>query len=259
MKNKLDLYNGDCLEIMKTLPDNSIDSVITDPPYGTTACAWDTVIPLDDMWDQLKRISKPHCPILLFGQEPFSSYLRISNIKDFKYDWYWQKERATNIMQLKKRPGKVIETISVFYNKQATFNPQKTLHTGPLRSNKIKKGKLGNLVDSKSRTPNEYKDNGTRYPLQVLNYKRDILTSNLHPTQKPLALIENLVKSHSNEGDVVLDFTMGSGTTGVACVNLNRHFIGIELSKDYYEIAKSRIGECQNTRDNKFFEYECDN
>ena len=239
--SRIKLYQGDCLEVMRSLPDDSIDSVITDPPYGTTSCKWDIVIPLEEMWTELKRISKSHCPILLFGQEPFSSYLRISNINDYKYDWYWQKERATNIMQLKKRPGKVIETISVFYNKQATYNPQKTLHTGKLRSNKIKDGKLVNLVDSNSRKPKEYKDDGTRYPLQVLNYKRDILTSNLHPTQKPLALLENLVKTHSNEDDVVLDFTMGSGTTGLACKNLNRKFIGIELDEEYYKIAQNRM------------------
>ena len=238
---KSKLYFGDCLEIMKSLPNNSIDSIITDPPYGTTSCAWDTIIPFEEMWEQLQRIAKPHCPVLLFGQEPFSSYLRISNIKNFKYDCYWQKERATNIMQLKRRPGKVIETISVFYDKQCTYNPQKTQHTGKLRSNKIKNGKLGNLVDSKSRTPNEYKDDGTRFPLQVLNYGRDILTSNLHPTQKPILLIENLVKTYSNVNDTVLDFTMGSGTTGVACSNLDRDFIGIELDERYFKIAEDRI------------------
>jgi site-specific DNA-methyltransferase (adenine-specific) len=242
MNNKrVNLYKGDCLEVMKSMSDNSIDSIITDPPYGTTACIWDIIIPLDKMWNELIRIAKPKCPILLFGQEPFSSHLRISNIDWYKYDWYWQKERATNIMQLKRRPGKVIENISVFYNTQATYNPQKTTHTGPLRSNKFKKGKLGKLVDSKNRTPNEYKDNGTRYPIQTLNYKRDILTSNLHPTQKPLALLENLVKTHSNKNDVVLDFTMGSGTTGVACVNTNRKFIGIELDENYFNIAQERI------------------
>jgi len=239
--NNNKLYLGDCLEVMRSLPNDSIDSIITDPPYGTTSCIWDIIIPLEEMWIELKRIAKPNCPILLFGQEPFSSYLRISNIKDYKYDWYWQKERATNIMQLKKRPGKVIETISVFYGKQSTYNPQKTLHTGKLRSNKIKDGKLGNLIDSKCRKPKEYKDDGTRYPLQVLNYKRDILTINLHPTQKPLALLENLVITHSNENDVVLDFTMGSGTTGVACNNLNRKFIGIELDGEYFKIAEDRI------------------
>jgi len=242
MNNKgVDLYKGDCLEIMKSLSDNSIDSIITDPPYGTTSCSWDTIIPLDKMWNEIIRIAKPTCPILLFGQEPFSSYLRISNIDWYKYDWYWQKERATNIMQLKRRPGKVIETISVFYNTQATYNAQKTIHHGKLRSNKIKDGKLGKLVDSKNRKPKEYKDDGTRFPLQLLNYKRDILTSNLHPTQKPLALLENLVKTHSIKNDVVLDFTMGSGTTGVACVNTDRKFIGIELEEEYFDIACRRL------------------
>ena len=144
-------------------------------------------------------------------------------------------------MQLKKRPGKVIENISVFYEKNATYNPQKTIHTGKLRSNKIGKGRLGSLVDNSSKQPKEYKDDGTRFPLQVLNYKRDILSSNLHPTQKPLALLENLVKTHSNENDVVLDFTMGSGTTGLACKNLNRNFIGIELDEEYFKISQNRL------------------
>ena len=242
MNNKrVNLYKGDCLEIMKSIPDNSIDSIITDPPYGTTKCSWDVIIPFDKMWIELKRIAKPTCPILLFGQEPFSSFLRISNIDWYKYDWYWQKERATNIMQLKNRPGKVIENISVFYNTQATYNPQKTTHHGPLRSNKIKDGKLGKLVDSNNRKPKEYKDDGTRFPLQLLKYKRDILTLNLHPTQKPLTLLENLVQTHSNENDIVLDFTMGSGTTGVACVRNNRKFIGIELDEKYFNISEKRI------------------
>ena len=145
-------------------------------------------------------------------------------------------------MQLKKRPGKVIENISVFYNTPATYNPQKTTHYGPLRSNKIKDGKLGKLVDNNNRKPKEYKDDRTRFPLQLLKYKRDILTLNLHPTQKPLALLENLVQTHSNENDIVLDFTMGSGTTGVACVRNNRKFIGIERDEKYFEIAEKRIG-----------------
>lgn len=195
----------------------------------------------------LKNIRKDNSPILLFGNEPFNSYLRISNINEYKYDIYWQKERATNIFQLKKRPAKVIETINVFYNKQCTYNPQMTKHLGPLRSNKIKNGKLGILVDSQNRKPNEYKDNGLRYPLQIIQFKRDILTSNLHPTQKPLELMEYLVKTYTNEGDTVLDFTMGSGTTGVACKNLNRNFIGIELDETYFNLAKKRIENSSQT------------
>ena len=245
MADDFKLYNGDCIKIMNRLISEGVkvDSVITDIPYGTTACVWDCVIPFDDMWSCIKRIRKDSAPILLFGNEPFNSYLRISNINEYKYDIYWQKERATNIFQLKKRPGKVIEIINVFYKKQCTYNPQMLDYDGPKRTNKIKDGKLGLLVDSQNRKPYEYKDTGKRYPLQIVNFKRDVLTSNLHPTQKPLELMEYLVKTYSNEGDTVLDFTMGSGTTGVACKNLGRKFIGIESDKAYYDIAKDRIAK----------------
>lgn len=240
-----DLYNGDCLQILDQLIDKGtkVDAIITDPPYGTTACAWDSVIPFDEMWKRLKKIRKNNSPILLFGNEPFNSFLRISNINEFKYDIYWQKERATNIFQLKKRPAKVIETINVFYKEQPTYNPQMIIYEGPKRTNKIKNGKLGILVDSQNRKPFEYVDTGKRYPLQIIQYKRDILSSNLHPTQKPIALMEYLIKTYTNEGDTVLDFTMGSGSTGVACKNLNRNFIGIELDDTYFQIAKKRIEE----------------
>jgi site-specific DNA-methyltransferase (adenine-specific) len=236
------LYKGDWLEIMPELKEK-FDCCITDPPYGygKTACKWDQIIPFDKMWDAVLNCVKHNGAICLFGNEPFNSYLRISNINEYKYDIYWQKERATNIFQLKKRPAKVIETINVFYNKQCTYNPQMTNYDGPKRTNKIKNGKLGVLVDSQNRKPNEYKDNGTRYPLQIVQFKRDILTSNLHPTQKPVALMEYLVKTYTNEGDTVLDFTMGSGTTGVACKNTNRNFIGIELDEKYFKIAEERI------------------
>ena len=243
MSIDIQLYKGDCLEVMDVLIAKGVkvDAIITDPPYGTTACSWDSVIPFEEMWKRLKVIRKGNSPILLFGNEPFNSYLRISNIDEYKYDIYWQKERATNIFQLKKRPAKVIETINVFYKEQPTYNPQMTNYEGPKRTNKIKNGKLGVLVDSQNRKPFEYNDNGKRYPLQIVQYKRDILSSNLHPTQKPLALMEYLIKTYTNEGDTVLDFTMGSGTTGVACKNTNRNFIGIELDDKYFKIAKDRI------------------
>lgn len=239
------LYKGECISILENLVKEGVqvDAIITDPPYGTTACAWDSIIPFDKMWNVLKKIRKPNAPILLFGNEPFNSYLRISNINEYKYDIYWQKERATNIFQLKKRPAKVIETINVFYKEQPTYNPQMTDHLGPKRTNKVKNGKLGVLVDSQNRKPFEYNDNGKRYPLQVVQFKRDILSSNLHPTQKPIALMEYLIKTYSNEGDIILDFTMGSGSTGVACKNTNRNFIGIELNEEYFDIAKKRIEE----------------
>ena len=239
------LYKGECISILENLVKEGVqvDAIITDPPYGTTACAWDSIIPFDKMWNVLKKIRKPNAPILLFGNEPFNSYLRISNINEYKYDIYWQKERATNIFQLKKRPAKVIETINVFYKEQPTYNPQMTDHLGPKRTNKVKNGKLGVLVDSQNRKPFEYNDNGKRYPLQVVQFKRDILSSNLHPTQKPIALMESLIKTYSNEGDTILDFTMGSGSTGVACKKTNRNFIGIELNEEYFDIAKKRIEE----------------
>ena len=231
---------------MKQLADNSIDCVICDLPYGTTKCAWDVVIPFDELWKQYNRVIKDNGAIILFGQEPFSSLLRCSNLKNYRYDIYWEKERITNIMQVKKRVGKTIETISVFYKKQPTYNPQMIKYDGPKRSNKVKNGKLGKLVDdTNNKKVTEYIDNGLRYPTQVWKFKRDCLTSNLHPTQKPLALIEELVKTYSNEGDLILDNCMGSGTTGVACKKLNRNFIGIEKDENYFNIAKRRINEEQ--------------
>ena len=240
---KIQLYQGDCLKIIPELIKQNIkvDAIITDIPYGTTTCSWDNILPFETMWECLKGIRKDNTPILLFGNEPFNSFLRVSNIKEYKYDILWQKERATNIFQLKKRPGKVIEIINVFYKKQCTYNPQMSQYNGSMRSNKVKDGKLGFLIDKNNNKPIEYIDNGLRYPLQVIKFQRDVLTSKLHPTQKPLALMEYLIKTYTNENDIVLDFTMGSGTTGVACKNLNRNFIGIELNTEYFEIAKNRI------------------
>jgi len=243
------LIKGDCLERMKEIPSGSVNSVITDPPYGTTALEWDSLIPLDLMWIELKRVLKPNGSILLFGQEPMSSVLRCSNLKDYKYDIYWQKERLTNIQQVKRRPGKVIETISVFYDKQCVYNPQMQEYEGPLRSNGTPTGILGSLSDSGNKTVKAYKDTGLRYPLQLVKYTRDILTLNLHPTQKPLALMEYLVKTFTNESDTVLDFTMGSGTTGVACAKQNRKFIGIEMDEGYFKIAKDRIESAKELKD----------
>jgi len=240
------LMNGDCLERMKEIPDGSVDMVLADPPYGTTACKWDSVIPLDKMWEQLKRVVKSNGAIALFGQEPFSSVLRTSNLNLYKYDWVWEKERLTNIHQVKKRAGKTVETISIFYDKQCTYNPQMVVYCGSPRTNKVKNGKIGGLSDSSNKKVLEYKDKGLRYPTQVLRFKRDILTINLHPTQKPVALMEYLTKTYTNEGETVIDFTMGSGTTGVACMNLNRKFIGIEMDDGYFKIAAKRIGEATN-------------
>ena len=237
----IQLFCGDCLEIMPQIEENSIDCIICDLPYGNTSCSWDVILPFDKLWEQYKRIAKPTTPIILFGQEPFSSLLRCSNLKDYKYDIYWEKERLTNINQVKRRVGKTVETISLFYEKQCVYNPQMLKYTGKLRSNKVKNGKLGKLTDDKEKAVVEYNDVGLRYPTQVWKFTRDCLKSNLHPTQKPLALISELIKTFSNEGDLILDNCMGSGTTGVACKYLNRRFIGIEKDPEYFEIAKKRI------------------
>ena len=190
------IYNEDCLIGMQKIDDNSIDCIICDLPYGTTKCAWDIIIPFDKLWEQYNRIIKDNGAIILFGQEPFSSLLRISNLKDYRYDIYWQKERLTNIMQVKRRVGKDVETISIFYKNQCTYNPQMIKYDGPKRGNKVKNGKLGKLVDDNNdKKVFEYNDTGFRYPTQVWKFKRDILTSNIHPTQKPIKLYEELIKN----------------------------------------------------------------
>lgn len=210
---------------------------------GTTACKWDSVIPFDEMWKRLNKLIKPNGAIVLFGSEPFSSTLRMSNIKNYKYDLYWKKEKPTNFFQLKRRFGKVTENIVVFYKNQPTFNPQKTKHTGKIVKNKPK-GNHNSIITGINKKVIPYKDDGTRYPIDVLEFRRIVLGKQIHPTQKPVPLMEYLIKTYTNENEVVLDFTMGSGTTGVACKNLNRSFIGIELDEKYFGIAKERIKNC---------------
>ena len=240
------LYNGDCLEVMKSIPDKSIDAIITDPPYGTTACKWDSVIPFEPMWKQLNRIIKPNGAIVLFGSEPFSSALRMSNIKNYKYDWIWEKTIFTNFMFVKKQPPKLHENICVFYKKQPTYNAQKK--TGKAYQDKRThryKNKIGSNRESiadlmKQGVKKPIKNKGDRYCGSVRKYSNKN-NKNVHPTQKPVALMEFLIKTYTNENETVLDFTMGSGSTGVACCNTNRDFIGIELDKQYFEIAEQRI------------------
>lgn len=236
------LWQGDCLELMKNIPGASIDLILTDPPYGTTNCKWDSVIPFELMWEQLNRISKPNGAICLFGSEPFSSALRMSNIKNFKYDWYWHKTTPTGFLNAKKQPLRNIETISVFYSKQPCYNPQKT--QGHKRKVSLAKHKIN---CKKAEGYHEHGlvsyDSTERYPTQILQYKSDKQKVALHPTQKPIALLEYLIKTYTNEGETVLDFTMGSGSCGVASVNTNRRFIGIELDEGYFNIAKQRIDE----------------
>lgn len=238
------LYLGDCLTEMAKISDKSVDMILTDLPYGTTPLQWDKELPLDKLWFQYNRVIKDNGAILLFGQEPFSSYLRLSNINKYRYDWYWQKERLTNVFQIKKRCGKTIETISVFYNKQCTYNPQKTIYNGKPVSNKIGDNARWSVTQAgfnQSTKPLEYHDDGTRYPTQLLTFNRDNPRERIHPTQKPVGLLEYLIKTYTNEKDCVLDSCMGSGSTGVACINTNRNFIGIEIDKDYFQIASERI------------------
>ena len=241
----VDLRLGDCLELMKDIPDGSVDLVLTDPPYGTTACKWDSVIPFEPMWEQLNRTIKPNGAICLFGSEPFSSALRMSNIKNFKYDWIWDKQRGSNFQNARKQPMKQHENICVFYKKQPTYNPQYWYSTPyetkeRKRKNEIEGLRGGSAANICTATVSE---DGKRYPLSIIKMSRD--GNRIHPTQKPIALLEYLIRTYTNEGETVLDFTAGSGSTGVACVNTNRNFIGIELDEGYFNIAKKRIEEAQ--------------
>ena len=234
----IDLYNGDCLEIMKSIPDGSVDCIITDPPYGTTACKWDSVIDFETMWAELKRIIKPNGAIILFGSEPFSSMLRVSNLKMYKYDWVWEKEQGVNPLLSKKQPLNNIEYIHAFYSKQACYYPQFS-KGNPYSITRDKKERVCE-VNGRNFKQTTTKNNGTRYPKRVLKFNRQ---TGLHPTQKPVALLEYLIKTYTQEGETVLDFTMGSGSTMIACLNTNRKGIGIELDKHYFDIAKKRINE----------------
>lgn len=231
----INLLQGDCLKLMKKIPDNSVDMCLTDPPYGTTACRWDNIIPFEPMWNELKRIVKNNGAICLFGSEPFSSYLRMSNIKQFKYDWVWRKERGTGHLNAKKYPLKDNELISVFCRAVHKYYPV-------MRKGKPYIQKKGGLSDNYRKDTKENiitKSNGGRYPLTTIEFKRD--KSRVHSTQKPVALLEYLIKTYTLENETVLDFTMGSGSTGVAAKNLNRKFIGIEKDNKYFKIAKGRI------------------
>ena len=238
---ELNLINGDCLIEMQSIADGSIDAIITDPPYGTTACKWDSVIPFDKMWEQLNRIIKPNGAIVLFGSEPFSSALRMSNIKKYKYDWVWNKKQKVGMLNCKRMPLRQHEDILIF-NAKNVYNPQMT--KGRFRNKKIQPtkdfktyGQLKNPIDN-------FNDN--YYPSSILEFGNANQKAKIHPTQKPIALMEYLIKTYTNENETVLDFTMGSGTTGVACKNLKRNFIGIEMDKTYFDIAKKRINETQN-------------
>lgn len=232
------LYHADCFEIFPEIPTGSVDAIICDLPYGTTHCTWDSVLPLNALWEAYKRIIKPTGAILLFGSEPFSSMLRMSNLAWFKYDWIWDKVQASGFLNAKKQPMRVHETISVFYKKQCTYNPIMT--TGHQR--KVSNRSKGKFSDVYNATQQETTyDSTERYPRSIQVFAKDTQTQALHPTQKPEALLEYLVLTYTNDNDLVLDNCMGSGTTGAACKTLGRNFIGIEKDPKYFEVARQRI------------------
>lgn len=233
----MNLLHGDCLKLIKDIPDNSIDMVLTDPPYGTTACKWDTVIPFEPMWKQLKRITKDNGAICLFGSEPFSSHLRLSNLKMYKYDWVWQKNKPSGHLNAKKRPLLEVEQVTVFYKKQCLYLPQGTIE-GVFKNGRNKHNEYKTTYGNQRKPKNATVGN---YPRTILKFNKPLDNDRLHPTQKPVPLLEYLIKTYTLEGETVLDFTMGSGSTGVACKNLNRKFIGIEKDEKYFNIAKDRI------------------
>ena len=241
------LMQGDCLELMKGIPDGSVDMVLTDPPYGTTACKRDSIIPFEPMWEQLKRVTKKNGAIVMTASQPFTSILIQSNINSFKYCWVWEKSKASNFLQASYMPLKAHEDVCVFVIEgKPTYNPQMT--EGKPYSGEKRAGKLGSNTEVFNDVPNPTKRNGSldgkRKPRTVQYFKTaESEGKTSHPTQKPVALMEYLIKTYTNEGETVLDFTMGSGTTGVACKNLNRSFIGIELDEEYFKIAQERIYE----------------
>jgi len=228
------IYNMDCLEGMKQIPDGSIDAIICDLPYGTTRNAWDSVIPLDQLWEQYKRIIKPNGAIVLFAQTPFDKVLGCSNLEWLKYEWIWEKENGTGFLNAKKMPLKITENILVFYKDLPTYNPQMRQGFEPY---KCKTGDQGTNYGQYEKVVTI--SNGERYPLNLLKFDRD--ADAFHPTQKPVDLLRYLIRTYSNEGDTILDNCMGSGTTAVACIKEKRHFIGFELNKQYYDKACKRI------------------
>ena len=235
---RLQLSNNDCFEVFGQIKPKSVDAIICDLPYGTTHCAWDSALPLDKLWDAYKRIIKPTGAIVLFGTEPFSSMLRVSNLSWFKYDWIWDKVKGTGFLNAKKQPMRNHEIISVFYNKQCTYNPIKTM--GHKRKASCRKKEDPSEIYNPTLHDNFY-DSTERYPRSIQVFSTDTQKEALHPTQKPIALLEYLVMTYTNDDDLVLDNCMGSGTTGLACKNLGRRFIGIEKEQKYFEIAKQRI------------------
>lgn len=240
----IELWNGDCLELMKDIPDKSVDMILCDLPYGTTQNKWDTIIPFELLWEQYNRIIKNNGAIVLFGSEPFTSLLICSNIKQFKYNWIWQKNKCTGFLNAKKQPLNDNETISIFYKKQATYNPQMVKADKVYKRGMVIRDKENDIQQSDNYGEQKsflQVDDGMRYPKRIQYFNNNHTREQLHPTQKPVELLEYLIKTYTMEKQTILDNCMGSGSTGVAAKNLHRKFIGIELDEKYFEIAKNRI------------------
>ena len=240
--SNIKLLNGDCLELMKDIPDKSIDMILCDLPYGTTDCKWDNVIPFETLWEQYNRIIKDNSAICLFGQQPFTSKLINSNLKLFRYEWIWQKTKSTGFMNAKKMPLKSHENILIFYKKLPTYNPQGIVNNVSIKAGRSEKGNIRVYGKTGCGNP-DYIQTASNYPKDVITFSNPSNKGHKHPTQKPVALLEYLIRTYTNEGEIVLDNCMGSGSTCVACVNTNRHYIGFELDPQYYDIACKRLNE----------------
>lgn len=248
------IIHGDCLVEMKDIPDKSIDMILCDLPYGTTQCKWDIVIPFDKLWEQYKRVIKPNGAIILFASEPFASYLRLSNLDWYKYDWVWDKKHPTGQLNAKKQPLRQHEMVCVFYQKQCIYNPM-------MHANRLNRSFVGKIHKSQKMSDNygqqydyisDIHSESKSYPRSIIIQTSVIGNSHekvAHPTQKPIALLEYLIKTYTNEGDLVLDNACGSGSTCVACINTNRHYIGIEKEKEYYDISVNRIEEAKKLKE----------
>lgn len=234
----ISLHNADCFDVFPQIASGTVDLVCADIPYGTTQCRWDSVLDLPLMWEQLYRIVKPSAAIVLFSAQPFTSVLVNSNLRDWRSEWIWEKGNATGFLNAKKQPLRAHENIEVFYRRQPTYNPQFT-HGHERRTSKRKT--VNSECYGKALTLTKY-DSTSRYPRDVQFFSSDKQTGNYHPTQKPLALVQYLIETYSNPGDTVLDFTMGSGTAGVACQQTERNFIGIEKDAAIYRTACQRMG-----------------
>lgn len=236
----VNLMKGDCLGLMKSIPDGSVDLILTDPPYQTTACSWDSIIPFEPMWVELKRIIKPNGAIALFGSEPFSSALRMSNIKQYKYDWVWVKNVSTNFLHAKRQPLRNTENIHVFYKKCGKYYPIKSTGHTPTQS---AKGCSNGVLYHGKNTRNYSGGETTRYPKTTIEFDVVDLKNRLHPTQKPVDLLEYLIKTYTQEGETVLDFTAGSMSTAIACINTNRNGIMIEKDEHYFKVGSDRVAQ----------------